>query len=107
MQINGLYRHGFMIAPAMLDVAMELLAHRPLRAREPLRPGAPAWNPTIAMNILINDTPHDAAAATRRWPTRCALIQATPPFAAAVNRQFVPRSQLRRRTRCNPTTASK
>jgi glycine oxidase len=27
LQINGLYRHGFMIAPAMLDVAMELLAH--------------------------------------------------------------------------------
>jgi glycine oxidase len=26
MQINGLYRHGFMIAPAILDVAMELLA---------------------------------------------------------------------------------
>lgn len=26
LQINGLYRHGFMIAPAMLDVAMELLA---------------------------------------------------------------------------------
>jgi glycine oxidase len=26
MQINGLYRHGFMIAPAMLDVALELLA---------------------------------------------------------------------------------
>ncbi|RTQ36973.1 FAD-dependent oxidoreductase [Variovorax gossypii] len=26
MQINGLYRHGFMIAPAMLDAAMELLA---------------------------------------------------------------------------------
>ena len=25
MQINGLYRHGFMIAPALLDVAMELL----------------------------------------------------------------------------------
>lgn len=25
LQINGLYRHGFMIAPAMLDVAMELL----------------------------------------------------------------------------------
>ncbi|MDM0013435.1 FAD-dependent oxidoreductase [Variovorax sp. J22P168] len=25
-QINGLYRHGFMIAPALLDVAMELLA---------------------------------------------------------------------------------
>jgi glycine oxidase len=26
MQINGLYRHGFMIAPAVLDVALELLA---------------------------------------------------------------------------------
>jgi len=25
MQINGLYRHGYMIAPAMLDVVMELL----------------------------------------------------------------------------------
>ncbi|MET3494287.1 FAD-dependent oxidoreductase [Variovorax boronicumulans] len=25
LQINGLYRHGFMIAPAMLDAAMELL----------------------------------------------------------------------------------
>jgi glycine oxidase len=27
LQINGLYRHGFMIAPAMLDAAMELLTH--------------------------------------------------------------------------------
>ena len=26
MQVNGLYRHGFMIAPAMLDIALELLA---------------------------------------------------------------------------------
>jgi len=26
MQVNGLYRHGFLIAPAMLDMAMELLA---------------------------------------------------------------------------------
>ena len=26
MQINGLYRHGFLIAPAMLDVALELLS---------------------------------------------------------------------------------
>ena len=40
MQINGLYRHGFMIAPAMLDVAMELLRERPLGARGPLRAGA-------------------------------------------------------------------
>lgn len=27
LQINGLYRHGFMIAPAVLDAAMELLEH--------------------------------------------------------------------------------
>ncbi|MBD9665780.1 glycine oxidase [Variovorax paradoxus] len=27
LQINGLYRHGFMIAPAVLDSAMELLVH--------------------------------------------------------------------------------
>ncbi len=43
------------------------------------------------MNILINDTPqtlpNDATLADA-----LALIQATPPFAAAVNRQFVPRS---------------
>jgi glycine oxidase len=25
IQINGLYRHGFLIAPAMLDVVMELI----------------------------------------------------------------------------------
>jgi glycine oxidase len=24
MQINGLYRHGYLIAPALLDVVMEL-----------------------------------------------------------------------------------
>ncbi|MEJ7685599.1 MAG: sulfur carrier protein ThiS [Variovorax sp.] len=43
------------------------------------------------MNILINDTPQtlpdDATLADA-----LALVQATPPFAAAVNRQFVPRS---------------
>ncbi|HEY2254625.1 MAG TPA: FAD-dependent oxidoreductase [Variovorax sp.] len=35
MQINGLYRHGFMIAPALLDVALELLStgQSPLAAR--------------------------------------------------------------------------
>jgi glycine oxidase len=41
MQINGLYRHGFMIAPAILDVAMELLAagHSPLASRFDLATG--------------------------------------------------------------------
>ncbi|CAN7459512.1 FAD-dependent oxidoreductase [Variovorax sp. LjRoot130] len=40
MQINGLYRHGFMIAPAILDVAMELLAtgHSALASRFDLAP---------------------------------------------------------------------
>ncbi len=35
LQINGLYRHGFLIAPALLDVALELLAdgHSPLAER--------------------------------------------------------------------------
>jgi glycine oxidase len=27
LQINGLYRHGFMISPAILDAALELFAH--------------------------------------------------------------------------------
>ncbi|AIJ47748.1 FAD-dependent oxidoreductase [Comamonas testosteroni] len=27
MEVNGLYRHGFMISPAMLDVVLELLDH--------------------------------------------------------------------------------
>ncbi len=41
MQINGLYRHGFMIAPAILDVAMELLAtgHSSLAGRFDLPAG--------------------------------------------------------------------
>jgi len=27
MAINGLYRHGFMIAPAVLDAALEVVEH--------------------------------------------------------------------------------
>lgn len=40
MQINGLYRHGFMIAPAILDVALQLLAtgHSTLASRFDLAP---------------------------------------------------------------------
>jgi glycine oxidase len=39
LQINGLYRHGFMIAPAMLDAAIELLreGRSPLAQRLDLR----------------------------------------------------------------------
>jgi glycine oxidase len=28
LQINGLYRHGFLISPAMLDVVMEWVQHQ-------------------------------------------------------------------------------
>ncbi|MBS0454991.1 MAG: sulfur carrier protein ThiS [Proteobacteria bacterium] len=44
------------------------------------------------MKVLINDTPHELAQ-DARLPDALAAIQATPPFAVAVNRQFVPRSQ--------------
>ena len=43
------------------------------------------------MNVLINDSPKtlpDGATLA----DAIALIEAVPPFAAAVNRQFVPRS---------------
>ena len=43
------------------------------------------------MNVLINDQPHelpDGACV----PDAIAAINATPPFAVAVNKQFVPRS---------------
>jgi len=35
LQVNGLYRHGFMIAPAVLDIVLELLhgGRSPLAAR--------------------------------------------------------------------------
>ena len=43
------------------------------------------------MNILINDEPHTLTPhATLADALK--LVDATPPFAAAVNRQFVPRS---------------
>jgi len=44
------------------------------------------------MKVLINDTPHELAAEAR-LPDALQAIQATPPFAVAVNREFVPRSQ--------------
>ncbi len=51
LEVNGLYRHGFMVAPALLDVVLELLqtGQSPLAATFDLRlellqgaPGAPA-----------------------------------------------------------------
>jgi sulfur carrier protein len=44
------------------------------------------------MKVLINDTPHELAA-TARLPDALAAIEAKPPFAVAVNKEFVPRSQ--------------
>jgi sulfur carrier protein len=43
------------------------------------------------MNILINDKPQTLPSGAT-LADALALIQATPPYAAAVNRQFVPRS---------------
>jgi sulfur carrier protein len=43
------------------------------------------------MNILINDTPHTLPEPAT-LADAIALIDAKPPYAAAVNRQFVPRS---------------
>ncbi len=44
LQINGLYRHGFLISPAVLDVVLELLSqgHSPLAERFELRIDSPA-----------------------------------------------------------------
>jgi glycine oxidase len=56
LQVNGLYRHGFMIAPAVLDIVLELLrdGHSPLAARFGL-PG---------MRALQNPPCHEASTAT-------------------------------------------
>jgi sulfur carrier protein len=43
------------------------------------------------MNVLINNLPHTLPPQAR-LADALRLIDATPPFAAAVNRQFVPRS---------------
>ncbi|MEJ8821415.1 sulfur carrier protein ThiS [Variovorax humicola] len=43
------------------------------------------------MNILINDTPRELPAGAT-LADAIALLAPVPPFAAAVNQQFVPRS---------------
>ena len=43
------------------------------------------------MNVLINDSPKTLPEGAT-LADAIALIEAVPPFAAAVNRQFVPRS---------------
>ena len=51
----------------------------------------------MTMNILINDKPYtlpDGAAIT----DALAALEAVPPFAVAVNREFVPRSAYAART---------
>lgn len=44
------------------------------------------------MNIFINQMPHELAPGAS-LADAVALLQAKPPFAAAVNLQFVPNSQ--------------
>jgi glycine oxidase len=48
MQINGLYRHGFLIAPAMLDAAMALMT----------------GNATVAQQFGLLQTTHPSVGAT-------------------------------------------
>ncbi|MDM0013436.1 sulfur carrier protein ThiS [Variovorax sp. J22P168] len=43
------------------------------------------------MNVLINDIPRTLPADTT-LAEALALIEARPPFAVAINREFVPRS---------------
>jgi sulfur carrier protein len=43
------------------------------------------------MNLLINDIPHTLPPGAKLTDA-LALIDVKPPFAVAVNRQFVPRS---------------
>jgi glycine oxidase len=37
LQVNGLYRHGFMISPAVLDAVLEWMEHGSTRLAEQLR----------------------------------------------------------------------
>ena len=79
MQVNGLYRHGFMIAPAMLDVALELLA----TGRSALARAASAsrtHQPRPAMNRPDQRQPLHAAAPARRWPTRSRSSRPSRPL---------------------------
>lgn len=48
------------------------------------------------MKVLINDNPHEFAQ-DARLPDALAAVQAVPPFAVAINKQFVPRSQYEQR----------
>ncbi|MES2611013.1 MAG: FAD-dependent oxidoreductase [Pseudomonadota bacterium] len=52
LEVNGLYRHGFMIAPAMLDVVMELLAA-----------GQSRLAPRFDLNLQLLQQPQEAVAA--------------------------------------------
>ena len=53
------------------------------------------------MNILINDIPHTLPPEAK-LADALRLVNATPPFAAAVNRRFVPRSRRRSTRRAGP-----
>ncbi len=49
------------------------------------------------MKVLINGHPYELAA-DARLPDALAAIEAKPPFAVALNREFVPRSDYAART---------
>lgn len=47
---------------------------------------------TESVNVFLNQVPHDLPVGTT-LADAIALLQARPPFAAAVNLQFVPNTQ--------------
>lgn len=53
LEVNGLYRHGFMISPAMLDVTMEIL-----------NTGQSALSQRFDLRLELQQEPHKAPAST-------------------------------------------
>ncbi len=112
LRVNGLYRHGFMIAPEVADSAAQLrrgaararrLRHRFLRRFPPpdalgrrcFTVNMPCPRSEIkdpAMNIHINQRPFDLPDAATVTDA-LAAFGAKPPFAVALNGQFVARAR--------------
>ena len=49
IQINGLYRHGYLVAPALLDAALELIRYAPSGATD-----FDAWRSSQAVSSIFS-----------------------------------------------------
>jgi sulfur carrier protein len=85
---------------------MELLVHGRSALAQGLGHGHHHLRRRMTMNVLINDKPYTLPDGAT-LPDALAALEAVPPFAVAVNREFVPRSAIRRARAASPTTASK